>query len=417
MCGAITGDSSAAQAEITYMGKTYTITGLTLSDERVTGIEVTKAGKTEYAFLTDKFDISGYEISMVIENVTTNATRKQAIEHGDIIVSGYSDHDLGEQTVKFTYGDFETEQKITTVNGEPNKYLSVDYISNYNSYESTQHKGLIVNVGFEGMSAPALKVFWQGEKLPNVANKVMINGKLASDLIANGSLDSIRFWSNQIVFMFYTDKMQPTKSSDKYVEGTTELVEKVTFLPGFQFYATSVDIWGTSWTMEDITLIPHAVIKSELTLENVNYGMGWVRELKKDGDSVAADAITIGSMPNKTTFKVGEKLNASDLLPGLQLHFKYADGGEEDIIPGISDIEFDNNVTATAGTKTVTVYFKSNDYYATFEIEVVGENTAAESETGCGCSGSVISGSTALAAICLLGAMAAITFAKRKERN
>lgn len=417
MCGAITGDSSAAQAEITYMGKTYTITGLTLSDERVTGIEVTKAGKTEYAFLTDKFDISGYEISMVIENVTTNATRKQAIEHGDIIVSGYSDHDLGEQTVKFTYGDFETEQKITTVNGEPNKYLSVDYISNYNSYESTQHKGLIVNVGFEGMSAPALKVFWQGEKLPNVANKVMINGKLASDLIANGSLDSIRFWSNQIVFMFYTDKMQPTKSSDKYVEGTTELVEKVTFLPGFQFYATSVDIWGTSWTMEDITLIPHAVIKSELTLENVNYGMGWVRELKKDGDSVAADAITIGSMPNKTTFKVGEKLNASDLLPGLQLHFKYADGGEEDIIPGISDIEFDNNVTATAGTKTVTVYFKSNDYYATFEIEVVGENTAAESETGCGCSGSVISGSTVLAAICLLGAMAAITFAKRKERN
>lgn len=417
MCGAITGDSSAAQAEITYMGKTYTITGLTLSDERVTGIEVTKAGKTEYAFLTDKFDISDYEISMVIENVTTNATRKQAIEHGDIIVSGYSDHDLGEQTVKFTYGDFETEQKITTVNGEPNKYLSVDYISNYNSYESTQHKGLIVNVGFEGMSAPALKVFWQGEKLPNVANKVMINGKLASDLIANGSLDSIRFWSNQIVFMFYTDKMQPTKSSDKYVEGTTELVEKVTFLPGFQFYATSVDIWGTSWTMEDITLIPHAVIKSELTLENVNYGMGWVRELKKDGDSVAADAITIGSMPNKTTFKVGEKLNASDLLPGLQLHFKYADGGEEDIIPGISDIEFDNNVTATAGKKTVTVYFKSNDYYATFEIEVVGEGTAAESETGCGCSGSVISGSAAMAAICLLGAMAAITFAKRKERN
>ncbi len=417
MCGAITGDSSAAQAEITYMGKTYTITGLTLSDERVTGIEVTKAGKTEYAFLTDKFDISGYEISMVIENVTTNATRKQAIEHGDIVVSGYSDHDLGEQTVKFTYGDFETEQKITTVNGEPNKYLSVDYISNYNSYESTQHKGLIVNVGFEGMSAPALKVFWQGEKLPNVANKVMINGKLASDLIANGSLDSIRFWSNQIVFMFYTDKMQPTKSSDKYVEGTTELVEKVTFLPGFQFYATSVDIWGTSWTMDDITLIPHAVIKTELTLENVNYGMGWVRELKKDGDSVAADAITIGSMPNKTTFKVGEKLNASDLLPGLQLHFKYADGGEEDIIPGISDIEFDNNVTATAGKKTVTVYFKSNDYYATFEIEVVGENAAAESETGCGCSGSVISGSTALAAICLLGAMAAITFAKRKERN
>ncbi len=417
MCGAITGDSSAAQAEITYMGKTYTITGLTLSDERVTGIEVTKAGKTEYAFLTDKFDISGYEISMVIENVTTNATRKQAIEHGDIIVSGYSDHDLGEQTVKFTYGDFETEQKITTVNGEPGKYLSVDYISNYNSYESTQHKGLIVNVGFEGMSAPALKVFWQGEKLPNVANKVMINGKLASDLIANGSLDSIRFWSNQIVFMFYTDKMQPTKSSDKYVEGTTELVEKVTFLPGFQFYATSVDIWGTSWTMEDITLIPHAVIKSELTLENVNYGMGWVRELKKDGDSVAADAITIGSMPNKTTFKVGEKLNASDLLPGLQLHFKYADGGEEDIIPGISDIEFDNNVTATAGKKTVTVYFKSNDYYATFEIEVVGENAAAESEEGCGCSGSVISGSTALAAICLLGAMAAVTFAKRKERN
>ncbi len=417
MCGAITGDSSAAQAEITYMGKIYTITGLTLSDERVTGIEVTKAGKTEYAFLTDKFDISGYEISMVIENVTTNATRKQAIEHGDIVVSGYSDHDLGEQTVKFTYGDFETEQKITTVNGEPNKYLSVDYISNYNSYESTQHKGLIVNVGFEGMSAPALKVFWQGEKLPNVANKVMINGKLASDLIANGSLDSIRFWSNQIVFMFYTDKMQPTKSSDKYVEGTTELVEKVTFLPGFQFYATSVDIWGTSWTMDDITLIPHAVIKTELTLENVNYGMGWVRELKKDGDSVAADAITIGSMPNKTTFKVGEKLNASDLLPGLQLHFKYADGGEEDIIPGISDIEFDNNVTATAGKKTVTVYFKSNDYYATFEIEVVGENAAAESETGCGCSGSVISGSTALAAICLLGAMAAITFAKRKERN
>ena len=122
-------------------------------------------------------------------------------------------------------------------------------------------------------------------------------------------------------------------------------------------------------------------------------------------------------MPNKTTFKVGEKLNASDLLPGLQLHFKYADGGEEDIIPGISDIEFDNNVTATAGKKTVTVYFKSNDYYATFEIEVVGENAAAESETGCGCSGSVISGSTALAAICLLGAMAAITFSKRKERN
>ena len=79
--------------------------------------------------------------------------------------------------------------------------------------------------------------------------------------------------------------MQPTKSSDKYVEGTTELVEKVTFLPGFQFYATSVDIWGTSWTMDDITLIPHAVIKTELTLENVNYGMGWVRELKKDGDS------------------------------------------------------------------------------------------------------------------------------------
>lgn len=424
MCGDIVGDETSAEVMLSYMGKTVTVSGLKLTPYHIGGIVIKTQGKTQYSFAAEDFDASGYEVEMVILDADNIEVKREIVDPAALTVIGYDSHTLGIQIVKFSYAGNETETfEIETVNDQRDKYLSIDYVSSYASYENTTLDAMVVHSGLVGIPSVQFATLGRANDLPNVADKILINGKLASDLIADGTLAEIRFWTDQICFFFNTDRMQatrnPTGGHGSYTEGVTELVETVTFLPGFQLYFCSDNYWDGSWKESDVTAIKHGVVKEKITLVNIGEGMGWMRELKKseDGKTDAPDAVTIGSLPVKTTFSVGDKVTASDFMAGLKLHFKYSDGGEEDIAPSLADIEFDPDITDTAGKKTVTVYFKDNDHYATFEITVT-EKSAEEPGNGCSsCGGTISSVSSGIGALLLLAAAFLIVRSKKESKR
>ena len=144
--------------------------------------------------------------------------------------------------------------------------------------------------------------------------------------------------------------------------------------------------------------IAGAVLKETITIHN-EAGYGWTRPLKKAGDKVASDALTIASLPKKTTYAPGEKLD----LTGLQILAKYEDGGEEIIVPGAS--EGDGFKKDTEGTQTLTyTYFGQ---VVSFEITV--KNPDSGKTGGCG---------SALDAAGLSGlAMLGLAFIAKRKRK
>ncbi len=418
MCGAI----ENGKAIVTYASKTCEITGLTYDDtKKVGGITIETNGKTQYSFAAEEFDLSDYVVKMILLNVADNTEAERVtLNARDIEFDGFDSHALGKQTVKLMYAGQETTVEVEVVNDAPEKHMTIDYISNYDSFETTLLNGLSIHFGFTPeVGKVTSESFLYAADLPNVADKMLINGKLASEWKKEGVIEYIGFYGQQIYIRLVGDKLQgsknPTGGFGQYVEGKTELVETVTFLPGFQYYSVKKNIWPGEWTMNDVTLVKHGVVKEQITLVNVDAGHGWVRQFKQNADKtgLADDAITVNKLPAKTKFTVGEEVTVDTLLNGLELLFKYEDGGSETYVPTMSDIEFEKDVTATEGKKTVSVYFKYNDYYTTFEIEV-----EKEKKGGCagGCNSEVSASAAIVGGVLALGAsVAALNIAKRKH--
>ncbi len=429
MCGEI----KDGKAVITYGSKTCEIMGLTYDTEHELGELVIKTtGKTQYSFGDVKFDPSGYVVKLQILNASDHQTvaEEREIALSDLEISGFDGNTIGTHTMTFTYAGKSTTVDITVVNDKPEAHMTVDYLGNYNSYETTKLRGISIHFGFTSeVGKVTTKAFLYADKLPNVADKIKVNDKLVSEWMATGEIEYIGFYADELYLRFVTNRLQPTTSTvefGSYEEDTTELVKTVTLLPGFQYYYTTEDFWGNNnWTADDVHAVAHGMIKETIILENMDdgtgtYGKGWMRQFKlnSEGTGMADDAITIKSLPSKREFTVGEDITTDALADGLELHFKYQDGAEEDYIPGPFDLQIDGDLT-TAGKKTVYVYFKDINHYTTFEIDVKAAAAApAEEEEDSGCGSSVgVAGMAAASVAALGGAVAIAAVARKKKRN
>ncbi len=395
---------------VTYDGKTVTF-DVTVEDVVLSEVEITsEPTKKDYDFgIENELDLTGLVVTAKYGNGTT-----KEISQDSLTITGFDSRKFGVQTIKVVYGEFEVTFEVEVKNISANKYLGIDYVSAATSYESTQHNSLVISFILNGVYEE-VNSFWGANKLDYVADYMLINGKKVSDLVAEGKVTRLAVWASQLVIHLDTTKLVPAtwvdKRADKndpndkgihYIEGESEVVETVTFLPGFQWYTVngvlSGDLWGNDNAYQYATPIAGAVLKETITIHNED-GYGWTRPLKKDGDKVASDALTIASLPKKTTYAPGEKLE----LTGLQILAKYEDGGEEIIVPGASEV--DGFKKDTEGTQTLSYTY----FGQTVSFEITVKNPDSGKTGGCG---------SALDAAGLSGlAMLGLAFIAKRKRK
>lgn len=390
---------------ITYDGKTVTfnvnVEAVNLTDVKL----VTAPDKKDYDFgIENELDLNG----LVVKAKYSNNTEAN-IPLDSLTVTGFDSRKFGEQTITVTYGDFEVSFKIEVKNISDDKYISIDYTSAATSYEGTQHNSLVVSFTFTG-TYEKLNSYWGADKLDFVADYMLINGTPVSKLIKEGKVTRLAVWASQIVIHLDTVELVPATWVDKrpkdgpnaihYEEGVSEVVETVTFLPGFQWYTVngidSSTLWGNDNAYLSATPIEGAVLKEKITIRNED-GYGWTRPLKRTDGVVDADALTVASLPKKTTYTVGDRFEAN----GLQIRLKYQDGGEDLITPGASELGYKKDVK---GKQTLT--FKYDGATASFEVTV--KEPAAEKK---GCGGSI--GAISVSSLGLL----AFAFAFKRKRK
>lgn len=390
---------------ITYDGKTVTF-NVNVEAVNLTDVElVTAPDKKDYDFgIENELDLNG----LVVKAKYSNNTEAN-IPLDSLTVTGFDSRKFGVQTITAKYGDFEVTFEIEVKNISDDKYISIDYTSAATSYEGTQHNSLVVSFTFTG-TYEKLNSYWGADKLDYVGDYMLINGTPVSKLIKEGKVTRLAVWASQIVIHLDTVKLVPATWVDKrdadhpdamhYVEGVSEVVETVTFLPGFQWYTVngidSSTLWGNDNAYLSATPIEGAVLKEKITIRNED-GYGWTRPLKRTDGVVDADALTVASLPNKTTYTVGDRFEAN----GLQIRLKYQDGGEELITPGASELGYKKDVK---GKQTLT--FKYDGATASFEVTV--KEPAAEKK---GCGGSI--GAIGVSSLGLL----AFAFAFKRKRK
>lgn len=390
---------------ITYDGKTVTF-NVNVEAVNLTDVElVTAPDKKDYDFgIENELDLNG----LVVKAKYSNNTEAN-IPLDSLTVTGFDSRKFGVQTITVTYGDFEVSFKIEVKNISDDKYISIDYTSAATSYEGTQLNSLVVSFTFTG-TYEKLNSYWGADKLDFVADYMLINGTPVSKLVKEGKVTRLAVWASQIVIHLDTVKLVPATWVDKrpkdgpnaihYEEGVSEVVETVTFLPGFQWYTVngidSSTLWGNDNAYLSATPIEGAVLKEKITIRNED-GYGWTRPLKRTDGVVDADALTVASLPNKTTYTVGDRFEAN----GLQIRLKYQDGGEDLITPGASELGYKKDVK---GKQTLT--FKYDGATASFEVTV--KEPAAEKK---GCGGSI--GAISVSSLGLL----AFAFAFKRKRK
>lgn len=390
---------------ITYDGKTVTF-NVNVEAVNLTDVElVTAPDKKDYDFgIENELDLNG----LVVKAKYSNNTEAN-IPLDSLTVTGFDSRKFGVQTITVKYGNFEVSFKIEVKNISDDKYISIDYTSAATSYEGTQHNSLVVSFTFTG-TYEKLNSYWGADKLDYVADYMLINGTPVSKLVKEGKVTRLAVWASQIVIHLDTVKLVPATWVDKrpkdgpnaihYEEGVSEVVETVTFLPGFQWYTVngidSSTLWGNDNAYLSATPIEGAVLKEKITIRNED-GYGWTRPLKRTEGVLDADALTVASLPNKTTYTVGDRFEAN----GLQIRLKYQDGGEELITPGASELGYKKDVK---GKQTLT--FKYDGATASFEVTV--KEPAAEKK---GCGGSI--GAIGVSSLGLL----AFAFAFKRKRK
>ncbi len=406
---------------VNYEGKSVSFT-VTVSEVKLTGIEiVSEPTKKDYDFGIDNtLDTTGLVVKAVYDN-----NKKEDIAISSLVFEGFNSRVFGTQTITVKYGDHSKTFEINVLDISKKKYLSVVYDSGAASYEDTQHNSLVIDFTIHGVHED-LGSFWGTNNYDYVADYMLINGKKVSELIEEGKVTRLCTWASQLVIHLDTCALVPATWVDKranpkdendnalhYIEGVSEVVKTVTFLPGFQWYTTTGSAnWGNS-SFDGAKAIPGAVLKEKVEITNYD-GYGWRRELKKDENGeVASDALTVVSQPTKTVYKVGEALN----LNGMEVLAKYADGGEAILNPNYSQTKGYNR--NQVGEQTITYTY--NGVTVSFTVTVTEENEPDSSDStdsgnssgeSKGCFGSV--GASGVAVIGLAAA-AVICFKKKKE--
>lgn len=424
MCDYDFSESGEKRVVVSYEGKTVSF-DVTVEAVRLTGIRIDATPqKTDYDFgIDNELVLKGLVVKAVYDNGT-----EEVIDNSSLSFVGFDSRAFGTQPITVKYGELTATFDVNVLDISKNKFLSVEYDSGATSYEASQHNSLVISFVMNGIYED-LGSFWGTDHFDYVADYMLINGRKVSELIKEGKVTRICTWASQIVIHLDTCDLVPATWVDKrkdpndendkalhYIEGVSEVVETVTFLPGFQWYTTnpvSSENWGNSAFNGAVPLVG-AVLKEKIELTNID-GCGWRRELKKnENGEVAEDALTVVSLPDKLTYKVGEALN----LGGMQILAKYADGGEVILTPNYSETEgYKRN---EAGEQTITYTY--NGITISFKVTVTDEVEEPSSEidsadSSSSASGGGCSGSVGIGGFAVLGLAAAVGCLKKKKEN
>lgn len=403
---------------VTYEGKTATF-NVTVSEVRLTDIRIeTEPTKKEYDFgIENELDTTGLAVYAVYSDGT-----EELVEISSLVFEGFDSRAFGKQTITVKYGEFSKTFEIEVIDKSKNKYLSIEYGTGAWSFETEYHNSLVISFMMNGVYED-YGSFWGTDKYEAVAEYMLINDKKVSDLIKEGKVTRLATWAQQLVIHLDTCDLVPATWVDKrknpddendkgihYIEGKSEVVKTVTFLPGFQWYTTK-PASSVGWGKNDFNSavpVTGAVLKEKVTITN-NDGYGWTRELKKDENgNVAADALTIVTYPKKTVYQVGDPLKVND----MEILAKYADGGEVILNPANSEIEgYKRN---EVGEQTLTYTYQG--VKLTFTVSVT-EKTEDSGNSGTSTSGGGCSGSVGLGGMAVLGLFAALVCLKKKREN
>ena len=403
---------------VTYEGKTATF-NVTVSEVRLTDIRIeTEPTKKEYDFgIENELDTTGLAVYAVYSDGT-----EELVEISSLVFEGFDSRAFGKQTITVKYGELSKTFEIEVIDKSKNKYLSIEYGTGAWSFETEYHNSLVISFMMNGVYED-YGSFWGTDKYEAVAEYMLINDKKVSDLIKEGKVTRLATWAQQLVIHLDTCDLVPATWVDKrtnpddendkgihYIEGKSEVVKTVTFLPGFQWYTTkpaSSVGWGKT-DFNSAVPVAGAVLKEKVTITN-NDGYGWTRELKKDENgNVAADALTIVTYPKKTVYQVGEPLKVND----MEILAKYADEGEAILNPANSEIEgYKRN---EVGEQTLTYTYQG--VKLTFTVTVT-EKTEDSGNSGTSTSGGGCSGSVGLGGMAVLGLAAALVCLKKKKEN
>lgn len=379
-------DKGEKTVTVTYQECTDDIQ-ITVTGEELTGMEITKAPeKVVYEVGDWTIDLNGIEVELIYTG-GADGERREKLENAAslLTVSELNSYEPAEaKGITVTYQNLEATFNVKIV---PSTWggITVDWQSGGGFVAKKQSPNLTIPVSIAGVSTNDTKaiVLWGDED--HVLDYIEINGKPASEYLHNG-IAWVGFYAQELTLTFSGTKLVWSTWADgtsdgsndpntHYVEGESEVVETVKLLKGFTWYTTSdgTDQWPAAPGTKFVK-VPHAILNEDIMLYNDD-GMGWMRVLKQEGGEVAKDAITVKSMPNKTTYKIGDAFDPE----GFVLHFSYEDGGEEDIQVIAADIKGFNS--STAGKKTVTVDYFDKGYY-TISIDVTVTADGGSSQPG-----------------------------------
>ena len=403
MCAAL--DTSTPGEDLTVLVKvgnaTLEMTGFAVLDYAIEGIEIaTMPEKTEYK-LGEALDLTGAKLRLHYRDAQ-GTTGEEDIELTAGMLGSFDAYTVGEKEIVVTYAGQECTFKVTYADLEPTRTLEVSRNS-YATYQEGEKYSICLTLQYNNIST-SRKAIWYIDKATNADQKISLYvrigdseeyvwrtfGELKATVGSDGVALATRIAAYGDTLIFHLDSVDLT-----YEDVTMIKVEE-----GFYMCQSERDYWGTDGS-DTFTPMEDAIFRHDCIVTLNANGKKWIRAM-----SEAEDAVTVVSLPEKTEYLVGEKVNPT----GLVIHVKYLDGFEEDINLTVNEIP--QPTLDEVGTVTVTAYY--NGVAVTFEVTVTEEDEPVNPPKGCseGCGGSA-AGSLAGSIVLILGA--AIIFRKVRK--
>ncbi len=402
MCTALDTSVSGNDLSVTVTvgNETLEMTGFSVREVSVESIEISALPATTEYKLGAALDLTGAKLRLNLRD-ESGVTSSEEIDLMASMIGAYDAYTVGEKEITVSYAGMTCTFSIFYEDLAPERTLEVSRNSN-STYQEGEIYSICLTLQYNNIST-SRKAIWYVDRATNADEKISLYvrigeseeyvwktfGELKATVGSDGMALATRIAAYGDTLIFHLD------SADL----TYEDVAMIKVEEGFYMCQSDRDYWGTDGSAT-YTPMEDAIFRRDCIVTLNANGRKWIRAI-----SEAEDAVTVVSLPEKTEYVVGERVNPT----GLVIHVKYLDGFEEDINLTVNDIP--QPTLDEVGEVTVTAYY--NGVPVTFNV-TVSEESETPDPSGCseGCGGSA-AGSLTASLLLILGA-AAIFLKTRK---
>ena len=402
MCTALDTSVSGNDLSVTVTvgNETLEMTGFSVREVSVESIEISALPATTEYKLGAALDLTGAKLRLNLRD-ESGVTSSEEIDLMASMIGAYDAYTVGEKEITVSYAGMTCTFSIFYEDLAPERTLEVSRNSN-STYQEGEIYSICLTLQYNNIST-SRKAIWYVDRATNADEKISLYvrigeseeyvwktfGELKATVGSDGMALATRIAAYGDTLIFHLD------SADL----TYEDVAMIKVEEGFYMCQSDRDYWGTDGSAT-YTPMEDAIFRRDCIVTLNANGRKWIRAI-----SEAEDAVTVVSLPEKTEYVVGERVNPT----GLVIHVKYLDGFEEDINLTVNDTP--QPTLDEVGEVTVTAYY--NGVPVTFNV-TVSEESETPDPSGCseGCGGSA-AGSLTASLLLILGA-AAIFLKTRK---